>query len=69
MSSSTTDGNAGNGDAPILLTRAAAAKLLSVSSRTFDRLLSRGVLPPPTVNLGRKLKRWRRDAIEAWAKS
>lgn len=52
---------------PILLRSRDAAALLALSLRSFQRLVSRGVIPGP-IKMGMgKLERWRLEDIQAWA--
>lgn len=45
-----------------LVTRTEAARLLGVSPSTFDRLRSRGEVPPPSAGTQRA-PRWRRSDL------
>ena len=49
----------------LLLQRRRLAELLAVSTRTFDRMQSAGLIPRP-VELRGKTKRWSRTEIDAW---
>lgn len=47
-----------------LITKEAAAELLSVSKRTIDNWIADGTLPPPT-SIGRRVY-WHPDAFRSW---
>ena len=48
-----------------LVARREAAQLLSISERTFDRLLKSGALPPPDVRVNGRARWWRANLL-AW---
>ena len=48
-----------------LLDTEAACRLLGISRSTFDRLRSKGELPPPVVLAG-TITRWRRRELIKW---
>lgn len=58
--------NEQNGES-FLVNRRELARLLSVSTRTLDRLDSSGRLPA-ALRLGGTTKRWRRDEIVEWVR-
>ncbi|WP_083518450.1 helix-turn-helix domain-containing protein [Dechloromonas denitrificans] len=47
-----------------LVTKEAAAELLSVSKRTIDNWIADGTLPPPT-SIGRRVY-WHPEAFRSW---
>jgi excisionase family DNA binding protein len=47
-----------------LITRAELARRMGISTRTVDRLVSNGKLPPP-LKFSRKLQRFRADEVAA----
>lgn len=49
---------------PLLIDKAEAARLTSLSPRTVDRFVSCGKFPPPLRVGGRRL--WNRQAIIEW---
>ena len=52
-------------DESLLLPRRRCAELLALSTRTFDRMRSAGLIPQP-VELRGKTKRWSRVELDAW---
>lgn len=52
--------------APVLLDATQAGALLSMSRSGFLLLHRKGRIPGP-IRLGKKLVRWRRQELEAWA--
>lgn len=53
-------------DETLLVDRATVASLLSLSTRTLDRLISTGRFPKADIDHGPKLRRWRRTTVENW---
>lgn len=53
----------------LLVDRAEAARMASISTRTLDRLISQDAFPKPDKNLSAKLKRWRRETVEVWCRA
>ena len=52
-------------DLPLLVTADEFARQLSIARRTFDTLVSRGVLPAADVRLSRKIVRWKSSTVRA----
>jgi predicted DNA-binding transcriptional regulator AlpA len=53
---------------PVALRKKDVARLLSISPRLFDRLISSRKFPPPDARAG-KCSLWRRETLESWLRS
>lgn len=52
------------GRMPAMLDRAAVSRLLSISTRTLDRMIAEGAFPEGRL-VGRS-RRWSQDTVERW---
>ena len=52
--------------AKLLLNIAEVAALLGLAERTLWRWVSSHTFPTPDVSLGKRIRRWRPETIQAW---
>lgn len=50
----------------VLLDMKAVAASLSIGQRTLWRWIAAETFPPPDISVGGKIRRWKRETVEAW---